>query len=72
MLFTKWISPLFINKSLDMTPIYSMADQLLPETPLLRNRSLRSPHNTISHAGLVCGGNRWKIKWSRSGGRRVR
>jgi magnesium chelatase family protein len=46
-----------IDKSLDVTRIYSVADQLPPETPLLRNRPFRSPHHTISHAGLVGGGN---------------
>jgi magnesium chelatase family protein len=40
-----------------VTRIYSVADQLPPETPLLRSRPFRSPHHTISHAGLVGGGN---------------
>ena len=40
-----------------MTRIYSVADQLPPETPLIRQRLFRSPHHTISHAGLVGGGN---------------
>ena len=40
-----------------MTRIYSVADQLPPETPLIRNRPFRAPHHTISHAGLVGGGN---------------
>jgi magnesium chelatase family protein len=46
-----------IDESLDVTRIYSVADQLPPETPLLRSRPFRSPHHTISHAGLVGGGN---------------
>ncbi len=45
------------DESLDVTRIYSVADQLPPETPLLRARPFRSPHHTISHAGLVGGGN---------------
>lgn len=46
-----------IDEVLDVTRIYSIADQLPPETPLLRNRPFRAPHHTISHAGLVGGGN---------------
>jgi magnesium chelatase family protein len=40
-----------------VTRIFSVADQLPPGTPLIRNRPFRSPHHTISHAGLVGGGN---------------
>jgi magnesium chelatase family protein len=47
-----------IDESLDVTRIYSVADQLPPDVPLLRNRPFRAPHHTISHAGLVGGGNR--------------
>ncbi len=46
-----------IDESLDVTRIYSVADQLPPGTPLIRHRPFRSPHHTISHAGLVGGGN---------------
>jgi len=46
-----------IDESLDVTRIYSVADQLPADTPLLRNRPFRAPHRTISHAGLVGGGN---------------
>jgi magnesium chelatase family protein len=46
-----------IEESLDVTRIYSVADQLPPGTPLIRHRPFRSPHHTISHAGLVGGGN---------------
>ncbi|MBN1303023.1 MAG: YifB family Mg chelatase-like AAA ATPase [Anaerolineales bacterium] len=45
------------EESLAVTKIYSVADQLPPETPLLQHRPFRSPHHTISHAGLVGGGN---------------
>jgi magnesium chelatase family protein len=48
---------MFFDESLDVTHIYSAVDQLPPETPLLRNRLFRYPHYTISHAGLVGGGN---------------
>jgi magnesium chelatase family protein len=46
-----------IEESLDVTRIFSVADQLPPGTPLIKHRPFRSPHHTISHAGLVGGGN---------------
>jgi magnesium chelatase family protein len=46
-----------IEEALDVTRIYSVADQLPPGIPLVQNRPFRSPHHTISHAGLVGGGN---------------
>ena len=48
---------LTIEEALDVTRIYSVADQLPADTPLIQNRPFRSPHHTISHAGLVGGGN---------------
>ena len=46
-----------IDESLDVTRIYSVADQLPAGMPLIRQRPFRAPHHTISHAGLVGGGN---------------
>ena len=46
-----------IEEALDVTRIYSVADLLPSDVPLLRRRPFRSPHHTISHAGLVGGGN---------------
>jgi magnesium chelatase family protein len=46
-----------IDEALDVTRVYSVADQLPPDVPLIRSRPFRSPHHTISHAGLVGGGN---------------
>jgi magnesium chelatase family protein len=46
-----------IDEALDVTRIYSIADQLPADTPLMRRRPFRAPHHTISHAGLVGGGN---------------
>ncbi|MEJ5203411.1 MAG: YifB family Mg chelatase-like AAA ATPase, partial [Anaerolineales bacterium] len=46
-----------IDEALDVTRIYSVADQLPPDLPLIRTRPFRAPHHTISHAGLVGGGN---------------
>ncbi len=49
---------LTIEEALDVTRIYSVADQLSPDEPLLRHRPFRSPHHTVSYAGLI-GGGRW-------------
>ncbi|MDZ4159588.1 MAG: YifB family Mg chelatase-like AAA ATPase [Anaerolineaceae bacterium] len=46
-----------IDEALDVTRIYSVADQLPSGVPLVRTRPFRSPHHTISHAGLIGGGN---------------
>ncbi|MBN1370553.1 MAG: ATP-binding protein, partial [Anaerolineaceae bacterium] len=46
-----------IDEALDVTRIYSVADQLPPGIPLIQSRPFRAPHHTISHAGLVGGGN---------------
>lgn len=54
--------PLSLDEALDVTRIYSVADQLPADTPLIRQRPFRAPHHTISHAGLVGGGN-----WPRPG-----
>jgi magnesium chelatase family protein len=48
---------LTIDEALDVTRIYSVADLLPPGTPLIQHRPFRAPHHTISHAGLVGGGN---------------
>ncbi len=47
-----------IDEALDATRIYSVADALPSDVPLIRHRPFRAPHHTISHAGLV-GGGRW-------------
>ncbi|NJN97661.1 MAG: YifB family Mg chelatase-like AAA ATPase [Anaerolineales bacterium] len=49
---------LTIAEALDVTRIYSVADQLSPDEPLVRHRPFRAPHHTVSYAGLV-GGGRW-------------
>jgi len=47
---------LTLEEALDVTRIYSVADLLPPETPLLQHRPFRAPHHTVSHAGMVGGG----------------
>jgi magnesium chelatase family protein len=51
------LPPMTIEEALEVTKIYSVADQLPPGMPLIRQRPFRAPHHTISHAGLVGGGN---------------
>ncbi len=46
-----------MDEALDVTRIHSVADALPPEM-MMRTRPFRAPHHTISHAGLVGGGNR--------------
>jgi magnesium chelatase family protein len=46
-----------IQESLDVTRIYSVADLLPTDIPLIQTRPFRAPHHTISHARLVGGGN---------------
>ncbi len=45
-----------MDESLEVTKIYSVAGLLPSDTPLIMQRPFRSPHYTISHAGLVGGG----------------
>jgi magnesium chelatase family protein len=51
-----------LEESLDVTSIYSVADQLPSTEPLIRVRPFRAPHHTVSEAGLVGGGS-----WPRPG-----
>ncbi|MDK1118475.1 MAG: YifB family Mg chelatase-like AAA ATPase [Anaerolineae bacterium] len=46
-----------VEEALDVTRVYSVADALPPDTPIIRTRPFRAPHHTISNAGLVGGGN---------------
>jgi magnesium chelatase family protein len=47
---------MIIDEALDVTRIYSVADLLPPDQPLIRSRPFRAPRHTISYAGLVSGG----------------
>ncbi len=45
-----------LEEALDVTRLYSVADMLPSDTPLIQARPFRAPHHTISHAGMVGGG----------------
>ncbi len=45
-----------LEEALEVTRIYSVADLLQNDHPLMRHRPFRAPHHTISQPGMVGGG----------------
>jgi magnesium chelatase family protein len=52
------LPPMTTDEALEITKIYSVSGLLPSDTPMVRQRPFRSPHYTISNAGLV-GGGQW-------------
>ncbi len=50
------LPPMTNEEALEVTKIYSVSGLLPSDTPMIRQRPFRSPHYTISNAGLVGGG----------------
>ncbi len=53
---------LTMEEAIEVTKIYSVTGLLPQETPIIMERPFRSPHYTVSHIGLVGGG-----QWPRPG-----
>ena len=51
------LPPLSLEEAIQTTKIHSVAGLLQARTPLIAVRPFRSPHHTISDAGLIGGGN---------------
>jgi magnesium chelatase family protein len=50
------LPPLSLEEALETSKIYSVVGLLQPGQGLLKARPFRSPHHTISDAGLIGGG----------------
>ena len=50
------LPPMLPDETLEITKVYSISGLLRSDTPLMMERPFRSPHYTISNAGLVGGG----------------
>ena len=51
------LPPLTLEEALEVSSVHSVAGLLTPGEPLLRTPPFRAPHHSISHPGLIGGGN---------------
>lgn len=54
--FSSILPPLNYNEGIEVTKIYSAAGYTRPNQTLILDRKVRSPHHTVSYAGMVGGG----------------
>ena len=52
------LPPMTYEEELELTGIYSVAGMLPEDDPVIRTRPFRSPHHSISAAGLIGGGSK--------------
>ena len=50
------LPPLTKDEALEVTKLFSIVNELPPKQALIKTRPFRSPHHTISQAGLIGGG----------------
>lgn len=55
--FSQILPPLTFEESIEVTKIYSVSGNITPDETLITRRPFRSPHHTISYAGMIGGGN---------------
>lgn len=54
--FLRFLPPLTFEESIETTKIFSVSGMLEKDQALVTQRPFRSPHHTISDAGLIGGG----------------